>query len=259
MPALNRILVSTQSTRFGMASLDAVERILAADRSVVPLETSSRETRPTEPAALSLRFEGFTLKNGRRVLDGRTVEIAPGELCVVWGPSGSGKSTIVEALVDGAPGLELRYGGARLEGGLAALPGRVGVTVQSPLVLPGTLRENLALGLPSPGDLDVAAFAELLDRDPASILDGPTIAEHLDAAIHRHAVSGGQAQRISLIRALAAHHEIVVLDEPTSALDPRVAEALRRRIDEERSGRIFVVVSHDPEMKRMADVLVEVS
>jgi ABC-type transport system involved in cytochrome bd biosynthesis fused ATPase/permease subunit len=164
----------------------------------------------------------------------------------------------VEALVDGGPGLEIRYGGRLLDRGLSDLPGQVGVTAQSPLVLPATLAENLTLGLPGDG-FDAEAAAPLLDHDPKSVLDASTIEAHLGTAIHRHAVSGGQAQRISLLRALDPAHDVVVLDEPTSALDGRASEALRDRIGATREGRVYVIVTHDPELKQLADLVVDVT
>jgi ABC-type multidrug transport system fused ATPase/permease subunit len=264
LPALNRIMVSAQSAKFGTASLETIHEILDAERppSGDAAALGPAPARTPAPAgaaqALGLRFDGFRLRNGRSVLDGCDVRVEPGQVCVIWGPSGSGKSTIVETLVDGGTGIEVRYGSRLLPHGLSELAGQVGVTAQSPLVLPATLRENLTLGLPD-GDFDAAAAASLLDRDPRSVLDVAGIGERLDTPIHRHAVSGGQAQRISLLRALDPAHDVVVLDEPTSALDRTLAAALRERIETSRDGRVFVVVTHDPDLKQLADLVVDVS
>lgn len=262
MPALNRIMVATQSAKFGTGSLEAISTIFAAEPAAQGMHVAE-DARPEHRGrgaaqVLDLRFQGFQLRNGRAVLDGCRVVVQPGQVCVVWGPSGSGKSTIVEALVDGADGLEIRYGGRLLAHGLSELRGQVGVTAQSPLVLPATLRENLTLGSPS-DEVDTAAVAPLLDHDPRSVLDADSLTDRLDTPIHRHAVSGGQAQRISLLRALDQAHDIVVLDEPTSALDGRLAATLREQIASTRAGRIVVVVTHDPELKGLADVVVDVT
>lgn len=264
MPALNRIMVSSQSTKFGVATADTIHRILSADdRDRERREHDAEERDASADASvgdladLELRFDGFELRNGKPVLDGRTVRLSRGEVCVLWGPSGSGKSTLLEALIDGAEGVDIRFEGRRLPGGLSELEGRVGVTAQSPLVLPVSIRENLTLGH-DPATLDIEAAIPLLDADARSILDASSIRERLDVAIHRHAVSGGQAQRISLIRALDRSRDVVLLDEPTSALDARAASALRDRIANAADGRIFVIATHDPELRSLADVVVEV-
>jgi ABC-type transport system involved in cytochrome bd biosynthesis fused ATPase/permease subunit len=98
----------------------------------------------------------------------------------------------------------------------------------------------------------------MLDEDPQSILWASGIEQRLDDRIHRHSISGGQAQRISLIRALDPKHEVVLLDEPTSALDARSAAALRERVANDDADRIFVMVTHDAELRAVADVVVEV-
>lgn len=258
MPAINRLMVSSQSAKFGVATAETIHGILAAEAEVTaaPARTSRDDGRG-DGHVLELAFDGFRLANGKAVLDGRTIRLGPGQVCVIHGPSGSGKSTLVEALIDGGEGVSVVVDGERLPNGLSDLGGRVGVTGQSPLVLPASLWENLSLGRRD-DSVDLAAAAPLLDTDASSILDGASIATRLDTPIHRHAVSGGQAQRISLIRALADDNEIVVLDEPTSALDRSAARALRDRIAGDGTGRIYVIVTHDRELEQIADVLVEV-
>lgn len=255
MPALNRIMVSGQSLRFGVATIDTLAGILDLERS--EQRTSSIVGAGPDASGLSFSFDGFHLRNGKRVLDGRLITVAPGQICVFWGPSGSGKSSVIEALVDGAPGVDIRLGDQQLPSGLCELGASVGVTGQSPFVLSGTLRENLILGLAA-ADPDLSFASPLLDDDPASILNRPLVPERLNRTIHRHAVSGGQAQRISLIRALARNPKVLILDEPTSALDPGAARALRQMLRSRCATTAVVMVSHDPEMRSVADIVVEV-
>ena len=259
MPAVNRIMVSSQSLRFGAATVDTLHNLLAgeAHRTGEGRAEAGPAADGREPCELGLRFHAFHLHNGKRVLDGTEVRIARGQICAVWGASGSGKSTVLEAIIDGTDGLEIRVDGIRLAGGLSSLPGHVGVTAQSPLILPGTLRENLELGTNHDG-IDLVGASSLLDTDPASVLDASTIGDRLGLPIHRHMLSGGQAQRISLIRALDDARSIVLLDEPTSALDRRAADALCRRLQELKADRIVLVVTHDPAVLEIADVVLEV-
>lgn len=263
MPGLNRLMVASQSLRFGVATVETLSEILTADDAV-----SQGTGGPPRPAdgtpsdggdgdgALDLAFGDFRLRNGKPVLTGRSLHLEPGEMCVLWGPSGGGKSTVLEALVDGGEGLEVRYGGRLLPRGLSELPGMVGVTAQSPLILPGSLEDNLTL---QHAPLDLDEVRPLLDDDPSSILDASSVGRRLGSQLHRHSVSGGQAQRISLIRALDHRNRVVVLDEPTSALDSRSASAVRDRLAADREGRIVLVVTHDPRLREIADTVVELT
>lgn len=258
MPALNRIMVANQSLKFGVATADAIGDILLADDEAPRTVERSSPRPPTTSTTLRIDFGDFRLRNGKSLLDQRTIELTDGDVCVIWGPSGSGKSTILDALIDGNRGVTVHVNGHLAPNGLSDFPGLVGVTAQSPLVLPDTLQANLTLGTGSSA-FDVTGAAELLDSDPSSILSVAEIHSNLNVPIHRHRLSGGQAQRVSLLRALDDSHSIVVLDEPTSALDERASAALIARLEGDREGRIYVVVTHDAALRSIATELVDLT
>jgi ABC-type transport system involved in cytochrome bd biosynthesis fused ATPase/permease subunit len=259
MPALNRMMVASQSLRFGVASAHAIHDVVAAEPPEGRPAPAPAPAPPPADRSLVVGFDGFALANGKRVLDGTRLRLVPGDRCVIWGPSGSGKSSVVGALVDGAPGLDVELDGRRLAHGLSQVPGRVGVTAPSPLNVPAPLAANLALGRGDAAPVDLDAVRALLDDDASSILDRTGIGANLGRRIHRHMLSGGQAQRVSLIRSLDEHHDIVLLDEPTSALDPRAADALRERIVRTSADRIFVIATHDRDLRSLATVELEIA
>ncbi len=159
------------------------------------------------PAA---RVRGLTRDfGGRRVLDGLDLDIAPGEFVAMLGVSGTGKSTLLRAVA----GLD------RDVSGEIDVPGTVAVAFQEPRLLPWRrVLANVALGLrvPEPEAVARNALAEvgLTDRAQAWPLT----------------LSGGEAQRAALARALVREPGLLLLDEPFSALDALTRIAMHRLV-----------------------------
>jgi thiol reductant ABC exporter CydC subunit len=182
--------------------------------------------------------------DGRRDLDGVDLVVAPGERVLVEGPSGSGKTTLAHVLVR-----FLEYGGSYRIGEVEArdldardLRRTVGLVEQRPWLFDEDLRQNLLFAR------DTASDDELLD-----VLDrvglGEWVSERggLDARVGERGalVSGGQAQRIALARAMLADFPVLVLDEPTASVDPERADALLRDLlGAAGKDRSVVLISH---------------
>jgi energy-coupling factor transporter ATP-binding protein EcfA2 len=168
-----------------------------------------------------------------------TLEIGPGEFCLLAGLSGEGKSTFLRA----ACGLVPHFHGGEFSGrvrlagldtrehGPARLGGLAGVLFQDPetqLVM-STVRAELALALESRGH-GAAAVARGVEE--------VALALGIDALLDRstHELSGGEKQRVALAAALSGRPRVVLLDEPTSQLDPVAGDeliGLLRRLNQE--------------------------
>lgn len=172
-----------------------------------------------------------------QVLDGIDARIDAGGSTAVVGASGSGKTTVLRLLnrlQDPSSGRVLLDGQPLTEIDVLALRRRVGLVPQQPVLLAGTGRDELRIARP---DLPENRVAELLSWVglPPSFADRRT-----------SALSGGEAQRLCLARALAVEPEVLLLDEPTSALDGvTVALIAGLARDHVADGGTLVLVSHD--------------
>jgi osmoprotectant transport system ATP-binding protein len=185
--------------------------------------------------------------NGRPALSGVTLALEPGALCVLVGPSGSGKSTLLRLanrLVTASAGrvfvrgqdvslLEpalLRRSIGYVMQSIGLFPHRtVGENIATVPRLLGWSKKQIAARVEAMLDLVHLGGIEFLNRYPSEL-------------------SGGQAQRVGLARALAGDPDILLMDEPFGAVDPITRRGLRaelRRIHHE-TGKTVLLVTHDP-------------
>jgi ABC-type multidrug transport system fused ATPase/permease subunit len=167
------------------------------------------------------------------VLQGVALTVRAGEVVALTAPSGAGKSTLLRAcvrLVDSSgsitlDGVNVRSLDPRV------LRRRVGFVAQRPVMLPGTVAENLAYGVPDPDSRGALAAAGLdesfLVRDASRL-------------------SGGEQARVAIARALTRRPEVLLLDEPTTGLDAPLAAAIGAQVRAlAADGLAVCLTSHD--------------
>ena len=186
-----------------------------------PLPVTTTPSTATVARGLVREFDG------RRVLDGLDLDIAPGEFVALLGVSGTGKSTLLRALA----GLD------RQVTGTIDVPDRIAVAFQEPRLLPWrTVEENVRLAAPQASEAALKTLFATLE-----------LAEH-----RRHypsELSLGLARRVALARAFAVEPELLVLDEPFVSLDDALAAKLRAELVELVSRRpvTTLIVTHNIE------------
>jgi putative ABC transport system ATP-binding protein len=196
-------------------------------------------------AVLSLE-DVRVVRAGVTVLDGITAQIAPGRCTALAGPSGAGKTTLLrllDRLEEPTSGTVQLHGRPLPSYDVLEVRRRVGLVQQVPVLLGTTVLDDLRIGRPS---LSEEQAVELLGRVGLR-----------DQALTREtaSLSGGEAQRLCLGRALAVGPEVLLLDEPTSALDAVAAMSVERVVRAlVADGLTAVLVSHDlRQARRLAD------
>ena len=184
---------------------------------------------------------------GRRLLDGIDLTVAPGRRIAVIGPNGAGKSLLLR-LLHGL--IEPAAGAILWRGRPADRAVRAGqaMVFQKPVLL----RRSVAANIDYPLAVRGLPAAERAERVAAALRLGRL--EEL-AARPARVLSGGEQQRLALVRALAVEPEILFLDEPSASLDPASTLAVEELIaDAHARGTAIVLVTHDlGQARRLAD------
>nr|WP_228537015.1 thiol reductant ABC exporter subunit CydD [Nocardia sp. XZ_19_231] len=213
------------------------------------------------PARITLRGLSVAARTGTAP-DQLTAVLEPGLVTVLTGPNGCGKSTTVQAilgLIEPDEGAVFVDGTDVRELDLDSWWSRIAWLPQRPVLVPGTLRENVELlgAIPDPtaDDLRAVSAATGFESVLAELPDGWNTVVGQNGT----GLSLGQRQRLALTRVLAAHRPILLLDEPTAHLDPESEQRVLTTLREyAAAGATVVVVAHRPTVLAAGDVVIEV-
>ena len=177
-----------------------------------------------------------------------------GERVGIVGESGSGKSTFLRLLA----GLLLPTEGVVSVAGETKAEGiikKISMVMQEAMLMPLTIKENIALGK----DVPEERINEVIK---AAKLDGwiDSLEEGIDTYLGDRAneISGGQAQRIAIARAMLKDADIILLDEPTSSLDKETTTEVLEALDRLMEGKTVVHVTHHPDLLKGYDRIITV-
>jgi ATP-binding cassette subfamily B protein len=190
----------------------------------------------------------------RRVLDEVSLALEPGQTLGLVGRSGSGKSTLVRCLA----GLVVPSWGHVTYDEVdmrdldwRQLRRRIGVVLQAPYLFDDTIAANIALGEEVPDMERVQRAAEIADA--AGFIESMALAYDTKVGDSGIRLSGGQAQRVCIARALYHDPPVLLFDEATSALDTESEAAVKRNLDRVLEERTAVIVAHRLTTIRDAD------
>ena len=191
-------------------------------------------------------------------LDAVDLTVREGEFVVVLGPSGSGKTTLLNVIgaLDVPTSGSIQVAGRDITGAsrrdlFAFRRQSVGFIFQSFNLFPGlTALENVQFGIDVAGRPNASTAEEVL----SSVGLGDRI-QHFP-----HELSGGEQQRVAIARALATGNPVLLADEPTGELDFATgAQVLRLLQEQSTDGKTVLVVTHNREISRIADRVLQLS
>ncbi|WP_298040963.1 thiol reductant ABC exporter subunit CydC [uncultured Microbacterium sp.] len=223
----------------------SAQRIVEALPAQMPEELRTDAGDDDDPAgtALELRDVRASWPGGAPALRDVTLDVRPGEKVLVTGPSGAGKSSLAAVLVG-----FLRAEGVFTIGGMdaasmsgPALRRAIGLCEQHPQLFDEDIRQNLLFARDTATDDELLAVLQRVGL-------GDWVRERggLDARVGDRGalVSGGQAQRIALARALLRGFPVLVLDEPTAGVDPEASDALLGDLLRAAGEQSVLLISH---------------
>lgn len=235
------VAMSLNANSFKAASA-AASRVKA----VLDTPVMTEPERPREPDGARVEFDGvsFAYDQGSPVLHEVSAVLEPGTTTALVGPSGAGKSTmaaLVPRFFDVVAG-QVRIGGVDVrEMSTEDLYRTVGFVFQDVLLLRASVTENLRLAKPSASDAELEAAARA-----AHIHDRITaLPRGYDSVIGEDALlSGGEAQRLSIARALLADTPVLVLDEATAYADPQSEADIQDALSLLVADRTLLIIAH---------------
>ncbi|WP_278265423.1 ABC transporter ATP-binding protein [Nocardia sp. AG03] len=233
----------------------------AALRLVELLDTPvlADEDEREQPQGHEVVFDHVSYSYGAAADSGLAIEdvsftLREGTVTALVGPSGSGKSTIATLLArfDDPRSGTVRIGGVPVSR-IADLYSRVGFVLQDPQLLRISLRDNIALGRPDATEDEIraaAAAAQILDEIDA-------LPRGFDTVYGKDtALSGGQAQRVSIARALLVDAPVLILDEATALTDPESQHEIQQALSALARGRTVLLIAHRPEVITGVDQII---
>ena len=244
-----QLLSRLSATKTAYGQLNAMMQQPVEGPAATPL-SPARFDGKVELRGIEFRYPGAASKT----LDGLDLVIPAGQRVGLIGRIGSGKSTIARlilGLYEPQEGLVMIDGTDIRQYDPGVMRSRIGTALQEPVLLSGTVRENITLDRANVDDEELLRVAELSGTH--SFMGKLANGYDLVLTDRGEGLSGGQRQSISLARALAGRPPILVFDEPTSSIDQGSEAQLIERLKSELEGRTFILITHRPALLALVE------
>ncbi len=240
---VNQIAQTIGQTESAKAGLRRCLELLAVDPEIKDRPGAESLDRPR--GEIEFEHVTFGYDPARPVLHGVSFSARPGQTIAIVGPSGAGKTTMASMV---ARFYDPQTGAVKIDGRdirtlkLESLRRNVAMVMQPPLLLGGSMRMNIAFGRPDAPDDLIRRAAALARLDPVLA----KLKEGLDEVVGPGgtSLSEGEAQRVTIARALVKDAPILIMDEPTSALDVETESMVLAAVREAMRGRTTLVIAH---------------
>lgn len=222
-------------------------------------EDSPKFEYPDFKSNIKFQDVNFSYPNSNRIaIADLSFEVKEGEFIAIVGDSGAGKSTIADLMLGiiSPDSGEIKVSGLSPDVAIKAWPGAIAYVPQDPLVIEGSLRENITLGY-GQNSISVKRVEQALK---VSKLE--TLIESLDTGLDTlvgesgWGISGGQKQRLGIARAMYSNPKLLVLDEATSALDATTESEISASINTLKGRVTIVMIAHRLSIVRDANKIV---
>lgn len=208
----------------------------------------------------TINFENVTFGYGEgKILENFSYQFENGKLYCIAGENGCGKSTMTMLLsgmyIDEFQGDILYDGYSIKELDMKMLRRKqLGICEQEPMLIADTVRYNMTYENDSSADETLMELAKQVSFDDFLKSTGKGLDFKLGEASSN--LSGGQKQKIALIKAFYKNPDVLILDEPTSAMDAEGRARMISYLQQSKKNKIILAVTHDPELMEAADEVV---
>ncbi|MCW2757383.1 MAG: multidrug transporter ATP-binding protein [Nocardioidaceae bacterium] len=238
----------------GVASAERVFELLDADEE--PVDAAASEHPAVRRGEVAFEDVSFSYSVDQPLIEGLSLVARPGQTVAIVGPTGAGKTTLVNLVMRF---YELDGGRITLDGtDITSMPrselrGQVGMVLQDTWLFKGSIRDNIAYGVPDATEDQIleAARATFVDRFVHSLPEGYDTVIDEDGSN----LSAGERQLVTIARAFLTDPALLILDEATSSVDTRTELLLQKAMAALRSERTSFVIAHRLSTIRDADLI----
>ncbi len=249
LPSMNRLYISLQSIRYYNSTLDNIYSEYIQEIENDEIKKDSKE-----------KFESFEIKDGHfkykdeTIFENLNFQVNKNDFVGIFGESGSGKSTLVD-IISGL--LKIDKGkylinGKDLNFSLTDPRNYISYVSQNTYLLDDSIKKNIAFG-EEEKEINQKKLEEILSIPSFNFIKDLPYGQNSLTGDRGISLSGGQIQRISIARALYKDSEILILDESTSALDKKNEEDLMKIVNNMKSNKTIILISHKIDLLKDCD------